>query len=365
MTMFGSLPVPNVQDLANKELKEVPDRYVRREAESEHVAFEMSDHIPVIDLQKLLHHDPCISSHEMAKFHMACKDWGFFQLIDHGVDEELMSRMMSNAEEFFNLPLEEKKAYAQLPQSFQGYGQAFVMSNDQKLEWSDMLSLRTLPVYQRNIRFWPKKPPSFSETLDKYAFAMEKITFCLLSLIAKNLGVEPKKLISIFEDGVQATRMNYYPPCPQPDKVLGLSAHSDASIITLLIQNNDLPGLQIKINGKWVPIKPISGAFIVNIGDAIEIMSNGLYKSVEHRAVIHPDRARISIAGFQDPRSGVLIEPLQELLERENVAAKYKAVNFDEYLRQYFSAKLDGKTMLDLVKVEKNENNRGLDIKYT
>ncbi|KAK9094534.1 hypothetical protein Scep_026003 [Stephania cephalantha] len=357
MTMVGSLPVPNVQDLAQKELKEVPDRYVQREAESEHIEFEMSDQIPVIDLQKLLHKDPCISSNEMAKFHRACKDWGFFQLINHSVDEELMRKMVCNAEEFFNLPLEEKKAYAQVPESFQGYGQAFVVSEEQKLEWSDMLSLRTLPVYQRNMRFWPKKPPSFSETLDKYAFAMEKVTFCLLSLIAKNLGVEPKKLTSIFDDGVQGTRMNYYPPCPQPEKVLGLSPHSDASIITLLIQNNDLPGLQIKINGNgWVPIKPISGAFIVNIGDAIEIMSNGLYKSIEHRAVIHPDRARISIAGFQDPRSGVLIGPLQGLLERENVATKYKAVNFDEYLRQYFSAKLDGKTMLDLIKFEKNED---------
>ncbi|KAK9145139.1 hypothetical protein Sjap_005042 [Stephania japonica] len=357
MTSFGSLPVPNVQELAAKKLKEVPYRYVQCEAESEHVAFDMSDQVPVVDLRNLLHHDLTISSNEMAKFDVVCKDWGFFQLINHGVDEELIRKMASNAEEFFNLPLEEKKAYAQLPQDFQGYGQAFVVSEEQKLEWSDMLSIRTLPLYQRNMLFWPKKPPSFSETLDKYAFEMQKLTFCLLSLIAKNLGVEPKKLTSIFDDGVQGTRMNYYPPCPQPEKVIGLSPHSDASIITLLIQNNDLPGLQIKINGNWIPINPISGAFIVNIGDAIEqIMSNGLYKSIEHRAVIHPDRARISIVGFQDPRQGVFIEPLQELLERTNVAAKYKTVNFDEYLRGYFSAKLDGKAMLDLIKFEQGKN---------
>ncbi|XVE57488.1 hypothetical protein DITRI_Ditri04bG0095100 [Diplodiscus trichospermus] len=75
--------------------------------------------------------------------------------------------------------------------------------------------------------------------------------------------------------------MNYYPPCAQASKVIGLAPHSDATGLTLLIQVNEVEGLQIKKNGKWVRVKPITGAFIINIGDVIEIMSNGEYKSTE------------------------------------------------------------------------------------
>ena len=64
-------------------------------------------------------------------------------------------------EEFFKLPLEEKMEYAQLTNSIEGYGQAFVVSEDQKLDWGDMLFLIALPLARRNMRFWPANPPAF------------------------------------------------------------------------------------------------------------------------------------------------------------------------------------------------------------
>lgn len=90
--------------------------------------------------------------------------------------------------------------------------------------------------------------------------------------MAKNLEVEPQKLTEMFEEGTQGVRMNYYPPCVQASKVIGLNKHSDATGLTLLIQVNEVQGLQIKKNGKWIPIKPIPGAFIVNIGDTLEVI---------------------------------------------------------------------------------------------
>lgn len=89
--------------------------------------------------------------------------------------------------------------------------------------------------------------------------------------MAKNLGLDPELLINTFQDQVQSMRFNYYPPCPQADKVLGLSPHSDASGLTLLLQVNDVPGLQFKKNGKWFNVEPSSGAFVVNIGDVLEV----------------------------------------------------------------------------------------------
>ncbi|XWS49217.1 hypothetical protein CRYUN_Cryun13aG0144700 [Craigia yunnanensis] len=116
--------------------------------------------------------------------------------------------------------------------------------------------------------------------------------------MAKNLGTDPETLASFFEDGTQGIRMNYYPPCAQTSKVFGLAPHSDVAGLTLLIQVDEVEGLQIKKNGNWVPVKPIPGAFIINIGDVIEIMSNGEYKSIEHRTVVNPEKVRLSIASF-------------------------------------------------------------------
>ena len=83
------------------------------------------------------------------------------QLINHGVEEEVIVKMKMDVQDFFKLSLEEKNAYAQLPNDIEGYGQAFVVSQDQKLDWGDMLFLLPLLASQRNMRLWPKKPTSF------------------------------------------------------------------------------------------------------------------------------------------------------------------------------------------------------------
>ena len=109
------------------------------------------------------------------------------------------------------------------------------------------------------------------ETLEKYSSELHKISINLLKSMAKNLDIDPEKLARMFEDGKQGVRMNYYPPCVHADKVMGITPHSDATGLTLLVQVNEVQGLQIKKNGKWVPIRPVPGAFIVNIGDIIEV----------------------------------------------------------------------------------------------
>lgn len=111
----------------------------------------------------------------------------------------------------------------------------------------------------------------YRETLDKYSWELKHLMTCLLEFMSRNLGLNSEKLISMFKDGTQGIRMNYYPPCVQANKVMGLTPHSDATGLTILLQVNEVPGLQIKRAGKWVPVKPIPGAFIINIGDIIEV----------------------------------------------------------------------------------------------
>ncbi|XP_071724095.1 S-norcoclaurine synthase 1-like [Rutidosis leptorrhynchoides] len=341
----GSLPVANVQALAaNNSLGNIPLRYIRPEYEHDVVVDEDSDHqIPVIDMSKLVgaHED------ELAKLHSACKYWGFFQLINHGVGEQVTDKMKQDIEEFFKLPLEEKISYAQLPNSVQGYGQAFVHSEEQKLDWNDMLFLIIQPIYHRNLRFWPTTPSSFRETLEQYSSGVQAVSKTLLRMMAKNLGlISDDNLLSMFKDGGQGIRMNYYPPCVQANKVIGLTPHSDANALTLLLQVNQVQGLQIKNDGKWIPVKPLPGAFTVNIGDIIEVAGNGEYKSIEHRAIVNPEKERLSIAAFHSPNYKAMIGPLPELLKNHIVG--YKTMKtYEEYLRKSARSKLDGKNELE------------------
>ncbi|CAN1173753.1 S-norcoclaurine synthase 1 [Linum perenne] len=297
MEVGGSIPVANVQQLASESKDDhVPIKYIRPELELDQVPIDGSHHIPVIDMIKLADADE-----ELANLHSACKDWGFFQLINHGVTEEVITKMKMDVQEFFNLPLQEKMSCAQMPNSIEGYGQAFVVSEEQKLDWGDMLFIFPQPVSGRKMRFWPMAPSSFRANFEQYSSELEKLASSLLSYIAINLGLEPEKLLAPFKDGAQGVRMNYYPPCKESNKVMGLTPHSDAVGLTLLTQVNDVQGLQIRKDGEWVPIEPTPGAFIVNVGDIIEIMSNGEYKSIEHRAMVNPDKERLSIAAFHGP----------------------------------------------------------------
>ncbi|KAF9622544.1 hypothetical protein IFM89_032109 [Coptis chinensis] len=408
ISLGGSLPVDNVQALAGTELKDVPDRYVRSELEYDNdvVSTDNDVEIPVIDLSRLLNQKS--ASDELAKFHSACLDWGFFQLMNHGVSEEVIEKMKVDMEDFFRLPLEEKKVYGQLPDSIEGYGQAFVKSDEQKLEWADMHLLITIPFKERNMRFWPNNPTSFRESVNKFSKDVQEVAMCLIGLMARNLGLESQVLTKPFENCIQSVRMNYYPPCRYSDKVLGLTPHSDASSLTLVLQVNQVNGLQIKKNGKWFPVKPILGAFVVNIVQIrhfrvweslkallhgyfifsvvsrvavsntpvsacptrthnpdttptllqifalyhivdVQIMTNGVYKSIEHRVVINPDKERLSIAVFHDPEISAIIEPVQDLVKKHG--ARYKTVRHADFLNQSINNKLDSKTFLDQFKL--------------
>ncbi|GJN05476.1 hypothetical protein PR202_ga23102 [Eleusine coracana subsp. coracana] len=340
-----SLPVPNVQVLAQtlngSSGKQVPERFVRTEEVcAEEVVSGCA--LPVVDLGRLL--DPRSSEEELANLGFACQKWGFFQLINHGVPDEVIQDAKRDIAEFFELPLEAKKVYAQLPESgLQGYGQAFVVSETQKLDWCDRFFLILRPTESRDMKFWPAQPPSFRSSVDRYSAEAAKVVSCLLRFMAAEMGLEePERLLEVFEGLPQNMRATYYPPCVEAGKVIGLSPHSDACGMTLLLHVNDVQGLQISKDGKWVAVEPMEGALVVNIGDVLEILSNGRYTSVEHRATVHESRERISAALFQQVCPDTMLAPLPELVNGSN-RARYRSVSHEDFMKQYFSTKLDGR----------------------
>ncbi|CAL4912102.1 unnamed protein product [Urochloa decumbens] len=351
-----SLPVPSVQAMvAATGGAHVPPRYLRPEVAADAVASNGEASIPIIDFQRLLHpeDETEVSRDESARLHAACQEWGFFQLINHGVPDDIMEGMKTNTQGFFGLPAETKKQFAQERGQLEGYGQLFVVSEDQKLDWADILYLNTQPPQHRTMRFWPDKPDTFRLTLDAYSAAVKNVADCLLGIISKNLGLQPEVIASKCVGGIQSVRMNYYPPCAEADKVMGFAPHSDADLLTLVLQVNEVQGLQVKRDdGSWIPVRPLKGAFVVNVGDIMQIFTNGRYRSIEHRAVINTESARLSVAAFHSPSIHATIGPLRELVaDQEREAVMYKTVDHESFMRLFFSAKVEGKSFLQRMKL--------------
>ena len=109
------------------------------------------------------------------------------------------------------------------------------------------------------------------DTLDKYTTELANVAKQLFMFMAEDLGVDHEALLGTFEGLPQCVRINYYPPCRQADKVLGLSPHTDGVGMTFLLHVNDVQGLQIRKDGKWFSVQALPGALVVNIGDILEV----------------------------------------------------------------------------------------------
>ncbi|CAL5387647.1 unnamed protein product [Camellia sinensis] len=141
----------------------------------------------------------------------------------------------------------------------------------------------------------------------------------------------------------------YYPYCPQPNLTFGLNPHTDPGVLTILVENQVM-GLQVKHEGEWVDVKPLPGSLIVNIGDALQIMSNGEYKSVEHRVLVNSMKeSRISIVEFFNLYKKDEIRryrPFPELLIAKKPAL-YRNFLYKEFHDNFFSKGLDNKSFVE------------------
>ncbi len=147
-----------VQDLAEKGFSEIPSAYIRpleeRPSISESIALQ---DIPVIDLSSET--SPDLS----AKVGLACREWGFFQVLNHGVPLELLERMRHIGAQFFAMSLEDKLVYAckDTGSAPEGYGSRMLVKEEQVLDWRDYIDHHTLPITRRNPERWPSHPPEY------------------------------------------------------------------------------------------------------------------------------------------------------------------------------------------------------------
>lgn len=178
------------------------------------------------------------------------------------------------------------------------------------------------------------------EVTKEYGEQMMKLCAKILKAMSISLGLNEEYMQTAFggPSPDACMRVGFYPKCPQPELTLGLSSHSDPGGLTLLLPDHDVAGLQVRHSGgSWVTVDPIKDALVVNIGDQIEVMSNGIYKSVEHRVMANSRKDRLSVAWFYNPRSDLVIEPAEELVAPDRPQA-YRPMTFAQY-RLYIRAK--------------------------
>ncbi|KAG0581868.1 hypothetical protein KC19_3G015600 [Ceratodon purpureus] len=337
-------------------LSQVPSRFVQPVEERPQLTGSLEHAqagIPIIDMKGVAAADAQRREHVVAEIARACEQWGFFQVINHGVAPSLMEGFRDVACEFFSLSQQEKEEYAVEPGMCVGYGR-FYEASDGVANWADNLILFSYGDEHKLANpCMPAKPERFREIVDKYGRSVFELFILLMELVSVGMGLEPDAIakqanINRGTGGAAIrTDLNLYPPCPQPDLVLGSAPHADRSILTVL-QQNQVSGLEVFKDGNWVRVPPIKNAFVINLGDQMQIMTNGTYQSVLHRAVTNHAVERYSFANFLVPADETCIQPIGELLSASSPPL-YRAVSFGEYTggNSYLFKPLEGKRRID------------------
>ncbi|CAL0310250.1 unnamed protein product [Lupinus luteus] len=336
-----------VKGIVDSGLLEVPERYIQPLHEQINKLDSRTHDVPPIDLSKLNgpEHDRVVD-----QIVSAAETLGFFQVVNHGMPVKLLESLKDAAHSFFTLPPEKKALYLTglSPSPLIKYGTSFVPEKEKALEWKDYISM----VYSNDedaLQYWPNQ---CKEVALEYLKLASKLVRDLVKILMGNLGVklDESKIDGLL--GMRMVNMNYYPACPNPDLTVGVGRHSDMGAITVLLQDG-IGGLYVKVEeenddtkGEWLEIPPIHGALVINIGDTLQILSNGKYKSAEHRVRTTNTQSRVSVPVFTLPNPTEVIVPLPEVVKKDGLA-RYREVIFQDYMKNFFGNAHAGKKSLD------------------
>ncbi|KAB5527668.1 hypothetical protein DKX38_021515 [Salix brachista] len=294
---------------------------------------------PVISMEKLNGEERAAT---MEKIKDACENWGFFELLNHGISHEFLDTVERMTKEHYKKCMEQRFKELVASKALDG-----VQTEIKDMDWESTFHLRHLP--KSNIAEVPDLDDEYRKVMKEFALKLEKLAEELLDLLCENLGLEKgylkKALYGSTGSPTFGTKVSNYPPCPKPDLVKGLRAHTDAGGIILLFQDDKVSGLQLLKDGQWIDVPPMRHSIVVNLGDQIEVITNGKYKSVEHRVIAQTDGARMSIASFYNPGSEAVIYPAPALVEKEAEERKklYPKFVFDDYMKLYAGLKFQAK----------------------
>ncbi len=298
------------------------------------------DSLPVIDIAELLLDSTSLASRPVIDdIAAACRRWGFFQAVNHGIPDALLARVREKTHAFFDLPIDAKlKVLRSHDNPWGFYHKELTKNQRDRKQVFDFTRAGTDPIYQSSNR-WPEQPGEFKPVMEEYFKACTNLSLQLLEAFSIGLGLPPHFMHADFEKNHTGfMRLNYYPvhdPIEgveseqQQEADLGIHHHSDAGALTLLVQD-DVSGLQVHRNGYWYDILPVEGAIVVNTGDMMQVWSNDIYHAPVHRVLAMSERARYSVPFFFNPAAEARVSPLPSVVNEQN-PARYRPINWGEY----------------------------------
>lgn len=262
----------------------------------------------------------------------ACSQWGFFQVVNHGVDDDICRRFRQQMMAFFDLPHSTKSSLRRTADNARGFFDDELTK--QRRDWKQALDLgvpgsrdwSTPDFHPGNacLDGYNRLPdeatlPDFRPTMVEYFRQVTTLSERLAALFSEGLGMPP----NFFDEHLRNShssylRMNYYPPAINVEPgTLGISPHRDAGFLTVLEQDLDCHSLQVArlSDGEWFTVVPLAGALTINTGDMAQMWSNGRYQAPLHRVLTNGSKKRWSAPYFYNPGYRTSVKPLPTLGE--------------------------------------------------
>jgi isopenicillin N synthase-like dioxygenase len=277
-------------------------------------------HIPIIDVTDLV--AGTAGRHAVAaRLGQACRESGFFYAVGHGVDEGLQRRLRELSRQFFAHDVDTKLRVRMAlgGRAWRGYfrvgdeltsgrpDQKEGLYFGQELAADHPLARAGAPLHGPNL--FPTDPPGFREAVLDYMAALTRLGHCLMAGLALSLGLEESYFADRYTgEPLTLFRIFNYPP-PRDPTLWGVGEHTDYGLLTILLQD-DAGGLEVRSRSRWVPAPPVPGSFVCNIGDMLDRMTRGLYRSTPHRVRNPVPRDRLSFPFFFDPNFFARVQPI-------------------------------------------------------
>ncbi|KAE8654125.1 hypothetical protein F3Y22_tig00117056pilonHSYRG00936 [Hibiscus syriacus] len=282
--------------------------------------------IPTVDLSPFFSEDDVDGKKKaMEIITKACSEHGFFQIVNHGVPVDLLQRALELSRIFFDYQSEEKlKSSAPSDAPIRtGYNTRPQQSPD-KNEYLLMFP----PGSSFNV--FPQNPPQFKQVLEGVFSKLTKTAALVERIVNQCLGLPTNFLREFNHDRSWdfMVALRYFPATESENN--GLTQHEDGNCLSFVFQD-DAGGLQVRMDGEWIPVIPTKGTIVVNLGDVIQVLSNKKFKSATHRVVRPKGRSRYSLAFFHNLQGDKWVEPLPHFTKGMGKPPKYRGFRFSEY----------------------------------